>query len=105
MSSTASATATGMRVVQFYSKSADDDDISLGVPSWRKVLSNFHPVVIEVQGKRYPSVEHAFHAAKARCSDKPALAREFEVGGAVAAAPLAARPEQNPRPALCDAHS
>jgi ribA/ribD-fused uncharacterized protein len=77
--------------VIFYSKSADADDLALGVPHWRKVLSNFHPVEIEVGGRRYPSVEHAFHAAKARCSNKPEVAAAFEIGGSVPANAAAAK--------------
>ena len=54
-------------VAQFYSKSKDVDDLGLGRADWRKVLSNFHACEIELEGRRYSSVEHAFHAAKARC--------------------------------------
>ena len=88
-------TATGLlprgAVAMFYSKSKDVDDLGLGRPDWRKVLSNFHPVEIEVAGQRYPSVEHAFHAAKARCSSNPEVARQFEVGGSVPSTPLGAK--------------
>lgn len=81
-----------MNVLQFYSKSKDADDLSLGIPDWRKRLSNFWPCKIEVEGKLYPSVEHAFHAAKAlHCSDKPVMAASFECGGKVGANPLAAK--------------
>ena len=87
--------ATGLlprgAVAMFYSKSKDVDDLGLGRPDWRKVLSNFHPVEIEVVGRRYPSVEHAFHAAKARCSSNPEVARQFEVGGSVPSTPLGAK--------------
>ena len=58
---------------------------------WRKRLSNFWRSEISVDGKRYPSVEHAFHAAKAKCSNKPELANEFEIGGMVGADPAAAK--------------
>ena len=86
------AAAVPPRVLQFYSKSKDQDDLSLGLRDWRKRLSNFWPCVIEVDGKRYPSVEHAFHAAKAlRCSDKPEMAAGFECGGTVGAAPQSAK--------------
>jgi predicted NAD-dependent protein-ADP-ribosyltransferase YbiA (DUF1768 family) len=79
-------------IAQFYSKSKDADDLGLGIPDWRKVLSNFHIVTIEPHpGRYYASVEHAFHAAKARCSNKPEIALEFELGGAVGKTPLAAK--------------
>ena len=78
-------------VATFYSKSKDADDLGLGRPDWPKVLSNFHPVEIEVDGRRYSSVEHAFHAAKARCSSNPKVAAQFEVGGRVPRDPLAAK--------------
>jgi len=81
---------TGATAV-FYSKSKDIDDLGLGRADWRKVLSNFHPVELNVDGRRYPSVEHAFHAAKARCSSNPSAAAHFEVGGSVPKAPLAAK--------------
>jgi len=79
-------------VVQFYSKSKDVDDLgtlgegpveSLGIPNWRKVLSNFHLINVTIKGKAYPSVEHYFHAAKAMCSTNPEFAKEFEIGGTV----------------------
>lgn len=78
-------------VAQFYSKSRDADDLGCGRADWRRVLSNFYPVEIEVGGCKYASVEHAFHAAKARCSDKPSVAAAFEVGGSVPKDPLAAK--------------
>jgi len=78
-------------VKQFYSKSRDDDDLGIGIKDWRKRLSNFWPCVIEVNGRNYPSVEHAFHAAKAHSSDKPDIARHFECGGSVGASPEAAK--------------
>ena len=80
-----------MEVAAFYSKSRDVDDIGAGFKDWRKRLSNFWPVQITVGGRMYASVEHAFHAAKARCSDKPAYAEAFECGGTVGAAPAKAK--------------
>ena len=47
----------------------------------RANLSNFCRVEIEVDGKKYPSVEHAFHAGKALFMDKPDVARKFACGG------------------------
>jgi predicted NAD-dependent protein-ADP-ribosyltransferase YbiA (DUF1768 family) len=78
-------------VLQFFSKSAEADDLGLGVPGWRRVLSNFHPAAVALDGRRYPTAEHAFHAAKARCSDRPQLAADFEVGGRVGGDPVAAK--------------
>jgi ribA/ribD-fused uncharacterized protein len=78
-------------VVQFYSKSKGVDDLGAGGAAWRRTLSNFHPCELEVEGRRYSSVEHAFHAAKARCSSNPSAAAAFEVGGSVARDPLAAK--------------
>jgi len=79
------------RIVQFYSKSKDEDDLGLGIKDWRKRLSNFWPCTITVAGKRYASIEHYFHAAKALCSDKPAIAASWELGGNVGACPAAAK--------------
>lgn len=63
----------------FYSKSKDIDDLKLNIPNWRKILSNFHNIIITVDGKKYPSVEHYFQAAKSLCSDKPEMAELFEL--------------------------
>ena len=70
-------------VLQFYSKSKNMDDLQLNIKDWRKRLSNFWPCVIEIDGRKYPSVEHAFQAAKARVSNKPEVANYFECGGTV----------------------
>lgn len=71
-------------LVQFYSKSKDVDDLGLGMAGWRKVLSNFHMGVISVNGKKYPSVEHYFHAAKAEiATNRPSTSVVFEVGGTI----------------------
>jgi predicted NAD-dependent protein-ADP-ribosyltransferase YbiA (DUF1768 family) len=71
-------------VLQFYSKSRDRADLGANVPpNWRKILSNFYPVQLSVGDHRYPTPEHAFHAAKALCSSKPSMALMFTVGGAV----------------------
>ena len=77
-------------IEMFFSKSKDDIDsdvLGLGIRDWRKRLSNFWPAEVKVAfdvnqpPKTYPSVEHAFHAGKAAlCSDKPAMARWFEIG-------------------------
>lgn len=85
--------AKACSLLQFYSKSKDIDDLpSLGIADWRKRLSNFWPCEIDVGGKKYPSVEHAFHALKAlHCSDKPTMAVDFECGGRVGSNPQNAK--------------
>ena len=83
--------SSSIRVLQFYSKSKDADDLGIGLKDWRKRLSNFHSCKIEIDGRCYPSVEHAFHASKARCSDRPEIARTFECGGSVGSNPAAAK--------------
>ena len=35
-----------------------------GRPGWRRVLSNFHECPFAYEGKRYKTIEHAFHATK-----------------------------------------
>lgn len=68
-------------VVQFYSKSKDKDNLN-GITNWRKKLSNFWPSEIIYEGETYPSVEHAFAAAKytfAQGGDIPDL-RELSGG-------------------------
>ena len=80
-----------MPVAQFFSHSKDSDDIGAGA-DWRKYLSNFAPVPVEVDGEVFPSAEHAFQAAKYKCSTAPDLARAFLRGGAVGAlAPVEAK--------------
>ena len=44
-----------------------------------------------MEGRRYASVEHAFHAAKARCPDNPSAAAAFEIGGSVPRDPAKAK--------------
>lgn len=78
-------------VAMFYSKSKDVDDLGINCESWRKVLSNFHQVEVEIDGRRYPSPEHAFHGAKVRCSSNPDKSREFEIGGSIASGPSDAK--------------
>lgn len=48
----------------------------------RQVLSNMHPTRVDVDGKLYPSPEHAFHAGKALMSGDTETAAKFEVDGA-----------------------
>ena len=49
-------------------------------------LSNFYPVLVEMEGEVYPSVEHAFQAAKTldvkkraeiRAASRPGKAKQF----------------------------
>merc|ERR1712146_659542 len=63
----------------------------MGIKDWRKRLSNFWPSVVVIDGRKYPSVEHAFHAAKALSSNKPEVALLFECGGRFGASPEAAK--------------
>jgi predicted NAD-dependent protein-ADP-ribosyltransferase YbiA (DUF1768 family) len=79
-----------VRVCQFYSASRDSDDLFLGFESWRKYLSNFAAVPgggVAYDGRLYPTIEHAFHAAKYLTVDEPALAKRFEVGESIGRQP------------------
>ena len=68
----------------FFSGSRDIADLGPDIPAnWRRVLSNFYPTQISVEGKDYPTSEHAFHAAKALNSSKPWMSLQFRVGGKV----------------------
>jgi ribA/ribD-fused uncharacterized protein len=75
----------------FFSRSRKEDNAGVRVEDWKKKLSNFWPQRININGKEYPSVEHAFQAAKALCSNKPELALQFECGGSVGDSPQAAK--------------
>ena len=71
-------------VLQFFSKSKKNQDIGQDYPAnWRNILSNFHQFEIEIDGNKYPSIEHYFHAEKFRISSKPSVASNFMVGGSV----------------------
>ena len=52
----------------FYSKSKDQDDLGLGIPNWRKRLSNFW---IYDKTAQFPSIEHEFQAMKYLYSSNP----------------------------------
>jgi len=79
-------------VKEFYSKSKDIQDIGDDIPSnWRKILSNFYPTPIMMNGKSYYTLEHYFHSAKAMYSNKPEMSKIFEVGGSVGPNPLDAK--------------
>jgi len=76
----------------FFSKSKSKQDLGKQVPAdWRRRLSNFWPVELTIDGRTYPSVEAAFQAAKALHSDKPEMAKDFELGGSVGPDPAAAK--------------
>ena len=71
-------------IMLFFSKSKDRGELrcELGGLNWRRVLSNFHDSAITLDGSVYPTAEHAYHAAKYRCSSKPDLAVMFALPGA-----------------------
>jgi predicted NAD-dependent protein-ADP-ribosyltransferase YbiA (DUF1768 family) len=78
--------------LQFYSKSAKCADLGPHITDdWRKVLSNFCPVHVVLQGNTYHTPEHAFHAAKALCSSKPSMATMFTLEGCVGPLPIDAK--------------
>jgi len=72
-------------IFQFYSSSKDKDDLSLGLPGWRKHLSNFAEVPggITVDGLLFPSVENAFQGEKYLCTDTPAFIHNFTCEGSI----------------------
>lgn len=53
-----------MKVEQFFSMSKPDADGD----NWRRVLSNFFPCKVKVEGATYASIEHAFQGQKALAS-------------------------------------
>eukprot|EP00295_Goniomonas_pacifica_P043422 CAMPEP_0175902352 /NCGR_PEP_ID=MMETSP0108-20121206/3348_1 /TAXON_ID=195067 ORGANISM="Goniomonas pacifica, Strain CCMP1869" /NCGR_SAMPLE_ID=MMETSP0108 /ASSEMBLY_ACC=CAM_ASM_000204 /LENGTH=173 /DNA_ID=CAMNT_0017223993 /DNA_START=63 /DNA_END=581 /DNA_ORIENTATION=+ len=76
------------RPITFFSGSPLSDDLEMEQPSWRRYLSNFAvlPEPLTCWGGRYPTVEHAFHAAKyLRCAQPTDLATkaaaDFECEG------------------------
>ena len=71
-----------MPIVSFFSRSSQQTQPSLGIPhldaqSWRPLLSNFCCLPLTLEGKRYPSPEHAFHSAKYDHSTRPDLSHIF----------------------------
>lgn len=46
-----------------------------------RFLSNFYPAEIEYGGKRYPTLEHAFQAAKTLCPTERELVRQAKTPG------------------------
>ena len=89
----ARAISAPLRVLQFYSMSRDADDLHLGLPAWRKTLSNFCEIAegLVADGARFRSVEHYFQGAKFTLAGRSERARAFELGGAVGSAPLSAK--------------
>uniref|UniRef100_A0A7S4K919 NADAR domain-containing protein n=1 Tax=Odontella aurita TaxID=265563 RepID=A0A7S4K919_9STRA len=76
----------------FYSKSKDQKDLEgYDNSDWRRRLSNFSPRTLTIRGRCYPSAEHAFQAAKAKCSTIPKLSKQFEVGGKINEQPGSAK--------------
>ena len=83
--------ATG-KTELFFSKSKSNQDLGKQVPAdWRRRLSNFWPAQVTIDGRTYPSVEAAFQATKALHSDKPEMAKDFEVGGIIGPDPVEAK--------------
>ncbi len=69
-----------LATVLFFSKSKLQSALKPGLPeNWLRVLSNFHPCPLVIDGMCYPTLEHAFHAHKALCSSRPEIARMFAV--------------------------
>ena len=54
------------KILQFYSKSKDSDDINCGYKNWRKILSNFHETEngIVYNGHKYKSIEAIYQGMK-----------------------------------------
>ena len=81
--------------VVFFSKSSLSPPLRPRLPdSWRRVLSNFHPCRLSLEGAPYASVEHYFQGQKALCSDRPEMAERFRSDAEVDAVgpdPLGAR--------------
>ena len=65
----------------FYSKSVDHDTLAIGVPEWRRHLSNFAemPQPLELHGRRYRTVEHAYQAHKFIHVNDAAVADTFTI--------------------------
>ena len=65
----------------FYSKSVDHDTLAIGVPEWQRHLSNFAemPQPLELHGRRYRTVEHAYQAHKFIHVNDAAVADTFTI--------------------------
>ena len=109
--SACTSTREERRILQFFSASKDVDDLFVGMPHWRRVLSNFHPLPrapdtvivgrpnqeqclngVLLDGRFFPTVEHYFQAAKYVLARAPEdLTAAFEIGGAVGDNPADAK--------------
>ena len=71
----------------FYSKSVDHDTLAIGVPEWRRHLSNFAemPQPLELHGRRYRTVEHAYQAHKFIHVNDAAVADTFKCDAQIGA--------------------
>ena len=66
-------------VVQFFSQSKPCSPLEPGLPdTWKRVLSNFYPTHLTIDGHSYVSVEHFFQSQKALCSSRPEMAFWFQ---------------------------
>ena len=64
--------------VSFFSKSRPSAPLTPGLPdTWRRVLSNFHPSPLAVDGTCFPTVEHHFQSQKALHSSRPEMGQWF----------------------------
>ena len=82
--------------VLFFSNSKPAPALLPGLPKeWRRVLSNFYPTILKIDGRTYASIEHFFQGQKANCSTKPEMAlwfsADFEGADKVEDAPAAAK--------------
>ena len=65
----------------FYSKSKKDGSIVCGRDDWKRILSAFWVHHIEYKGKKFASIEMAFHWEKFKRTDKPELGDIYILGG------------------------
>ena len=73
------AQAAELPVVQFHSRAKRTPPPAPGLPdTWLRILSNFHPSRVVVDGALYPSLEHWFQAGKVHCAGAPEHARRFQ---------------------------
>lgn len=76
----------------FFSSSKDSDDLHIGIPSWRKTLSNFASVPdLVIDDVRFATVEHYFQAAKYVVAGSADHAAALQVGGKLGSEPAAAK--------------
>ena len=79
-------------VYQFFSSSKASDDLNIGMPGWRRLLSNFARVEsLQVFGVSYPTVEHCFQSAKYTLVAAEDKASRFETGGSLGNDPAKAK--------------